>query len=79
MKQELTTEEQQELEHLKKLVSSPDIIDVTEALNILIMCSQIAYDSCDKFNEFDKMLIIKALECFSDKVASGQDFTVKVN
>ena len=52
-------------------------IDPTTALNILISAVQVAFEKSN-FNDLDKALIVKSLECFEKKVALGKNFLIKV-
>lgn len=52
-------------------------IDPTTALNILINAIQVSFDS-DYFNDLDKYLIAKSLNCFKDYVDAGENFLIKV-
>jgi hypothetical protein len=52
-------------------------IDPTTALNILISAVQVAFEKSN-FNDLDKALIVKSLECFEKKVSLGKNFLIKV-
>lgn len=71
-------ENNENLEMLKNLIDS-DKIEPTVALNILINAVQSVFDKEDCFNELDKFLISKSLNCFKDYVDKGEDFIIKVS
>lgn len=52
-------------------------INPTTALNILISAVQVAFDKSN-FNDLDKALIVKSLDCFERKVLLGKNFMIKV-
>jgi len=77
---EMTQEEKDiVVENLKAIINSKEAIEPTQALNFLIMCAQVCLEHCEKLNQFDKLLVVKALECFEQKFESGQDFVIKVS
>ncbi len=62
---------------LKELVES-ESIEPTVALNILINAVQSVFDKEDCFNDLDKFLISKSLNCFKECVDRQEDFVIKV-
>ncbi len=62
---------------LKELVES-ESIEPTVALNILINAVQSVFDKDDCFNDLDKFLISKSLNCFKEYVDRQEDFVIKV-
>ena len=75
--QEFSPEMQAQMNEINGILNQPQI-DPTMALNIIINAVQVCYDMKDLFNELDKALISKALNCFQDKVTKKEDFTIKV-
>jgi predicted nucleotidyltransferase len=65
-----------DFEELKELVNS-DKLDATTSMNILINAVQASYDK-DHFNDLDRYLILKSLNCFKELVELGEDFYIKV-
>ena len=61
---------------LKELVES-ESIEPTVALNILINAVQSVFDKEDCFNDLDKFLISKSLNCFKEYVDKQEDFLIK--
>ena len=70
-------ENEEKIEEIKRILEKK-MIDPTTALNILISAVQSSFDK-PHFNDLDKALILKALECFEDKVNLGKNFMIKIN
>jgi hypothetical protein len=64
------------VKEIEEIVKS-EKIEPTTALNILINAIQVTFDSED-FNELDKYLIVKSLNCFKEYVDAGENFMIKV-
>ena len=75
--EELTPEMKAQIAEIKEILDTPQI-EPTMAINIIINAVQVCYDTTGIFNELDKALISKALNCFQDKVNKKEDFTIKV-
>jgi hypothetical protein len=54
-----------------------DEIDPTTAINILISTAQSSFDK-PHFNDLDRALIAKALDCLEKKIKTGKNFQIKV-
>lgn len=67
---------EKELDELKELVNA-DKLDTTTSMNILINAVQASYDK-DHFNDVDRYLIYKSLNCFKELVELGEDIVIKV-
>ncbi len=67
---------------MNKLQEIRDIIEKdinpTTALNILISAVQSSFDD-SRFNDLDRALIAKALDCLEEKFTQGKNFMIKVN
>jgi hypothetical protein len=74
---ELSEEEQTRMEEVKSLVEA-ESLDPTTSMNILINAVQLAFDS-DVFNDLDRYLIAKSLNCFKSYVEKGEDILLKVS
>jgi hypothetical protein len=74
---ELSEEEQARMEEVKSLVEA-ESLDPTTSMNILINAVQLAFDS-DVFNDLDRYLIAKSLNCFKSYVEKGEDILLKVS
>jgi hypothetical protein len=72
----ISLEEQERMDEINELINS-EKLDVTTSMNILINAVQVSFDK-DHFNDLDRYLIAKALNCFKEFVDSGEDFTIKV-
>lgn len=64
------------IKEIEQIVNA-EKIEPTTALNILINAVQSTFDS-EYFNDLDKFLISKALECFKGYVDAGENFVIKV-
>jgi hypothetical protein len=73
---ELTDEEKARMEEVKSLVEA-EKLDPTTSMNILINAVQLAFDS-EVYNDLDRYLIAKSLNCFKGYVDSGEDIVLKV-
>lgn len=69
-------EQFEKIEEIKKILESKKI-DPTIALNILISAVQSSFDK-PHFNDLDRALIIKSLECFEEKAKYGKNFMIKI-
>ncbi len=70
------------MDHSDKLkeiteILNKDKIEPTTALNILISAIQSSFDK-PHFNDLDRALISKALDCFKEKLDLGKNFMIKV-
>ncbi len=74
---ELSDEEKARMEEVKSLVEA-EKLDPTTSMNILINAVQLAFDS-DVFNDLDRYLIAKSLNCFKSYVDNGEDILLKVS
>ncbi len=72
----MSSDEEKDL--LMELIDS-DQIEPTVALNILINAVQSVFDKEDCFNDLDKFLISKSLNCFKEYVDKHEDFVIKVS
>jgi len=77
MQEEVTPEMQQQMDEINKILQAPSI-EPTMALNIIINAVQVCYDTENLFNDLDKALISKSLQCFQEKVKAGENFTINV-
>lgn len=75
-KVELSDEEKVRMEEVKALVEA-ETLDPTTSMNILVNAVQLAFDS-ELFNDLDRYLIAKSLNCFKAFVDSGEDIVLKV-
>ena len=75
--EQLTPEMQEQMNEISEILNTPQI-DPTMALNIIINAVQVCYDMKELFNDLDRALISKALNCFQDKVAKNENFTIQV-
>jgi len=75
-KTELTNEEKLRMEEIKELVDA-EKLDPTTSMNIIINAVQACFDS-DLFNDLDRYLIAKSLNCFKEHVERGEDVVIKV-
>jgi hypothetical protein len=73
---ELSEEEKVRMDEIKALVEA-ETLDTTTSLNILINAVQVAFDS-ELYNDLDRYLIAKSLNCFKDYVEKGEDVVIKV-
>lgn len=73
---ELSEEEKVRMEEIKGLVEA-ESLDPTTSINILINAVQVAFDS-ELYNDLDRYLIAKSLNCFKDHVEKGEDVVIKV-
>ena len=74
---ELTDDEKARMEEVKSLVEA-ETLDATTSMNILINAVQLAFDS-ELFNDLDRYLIAKSLNCFKSYVDKGEDILLKVS
>jgi len=75
--QELSEEEKARMEEVKSLVEA-ESLDPTTSMNILINAVQLSFDS-ELFNDLDRYLIAKSLNCFKSYVEKGEDIILKVS
>lgn len=73
---ELSEEEKERMEEVKSLVEA-ESLDPTTSMNILINAVQLSFDS-ELFNDLDRYLIAKSLNCFKSYVDKGEDILLKV-
>jgi hypothetical protein len=73
---ELSEEEKVRMDEIKALVEA-ETLDPTTSINILINAVQVAFDS-ELYNDLDRYLIAKSLNCFKDYVEKGEDVVIKV-
>jgi hypothetical protein len=73
---ELSEEEQARMDEVKSLVEA-ETLDPTTSMNILINAVQLAFDS-EVYNDLDRYLIAKSLNCFKSHVDKGEDILLKV-
>lgn len=52
-------------------------IDPTTAVNILISAVQSSFDK-PHFNDLDRAIVAKALDCLEEKLTQGKNFMIKV-
>jgi len=76
VKVELSEEEKERMEEVKSLVEA-ESLDPTTSMNILINAVQLSFDS-ELFNDLDRYLIAKSLNCFKSYVDKGEDILLKV-
>jgi hypothetical protein len=72
----LSPEETQKLEEVQEILKA-ESIEPTVALNILIHAINVSYDK-EHFNDLDRMLIVKALDCFKSYIDKGENFEIMV-
>ena len=68
--------EKERKEEIDNIVNS-EKLDIRTAMNILINAVQVSFDK-PHFNDLDRYLIGKALNCFKEKVDAGENFTINV-
>jgi hypothetical protein len=73
---ELSEEEKARMDEIKALVEA-ESLDPTTSINILINAVQVGFDS-ELYNDLDRYLIAKSLNCFKDYVERGEDVVIKV-
>lgn len=73
---ELSDEEKERVEEVKALVEA-ETLDPTTSMNIIINAVQVAFDT-ELFNDLDRYLIAKSLNCFKSFVDAGEDILLKV-
>lgn len=73
---ELSDEEKARMEEVRELVEA-ESLDPTTSMNIIINAVQLAFDS-ELFNDLDRYLIAKSLNCFKSFVDQGEDIVLKV-
>jgi len=73
----MTHEEKQAIEDLKELVNQ-EKLEPTTAFNIIINAVQVCFEQ-EYFNDLDRYLISKSLDCFREYVDKGEDIVIKVN
>jgi hypothetical protein len=73
---QIPLEEQERINEINELIQA-ERLDPTTSMNILINAVQVSYDK-DHFNELDRYLIAKALNCFKEHVDAGENFTINV-
>jgi hypothetical protein len=73
---ELSEEEKTRMDEIKSLVEA-ESLDPTTSINILINAVQVGFDS-ELYNDLDRYLIAKSLNCFKDYVERGEDVVIKV-
>lgn len=72
----MSDEERLRLEEVKALVDA-ESLDPTTSMNIIINAVQVTFDS-DMYNDLDRYLIAKSLNCFKSYVDKGEDIILKV-
>lgn len=69
------------MEQFDKIQEIQDIIekdiDPTTALNILISAAESSFDK-PHFNDLDRALIAKALDCLEEKFTQGKNFMIHI-
>jgi hypothetical protein len=73
---EETPEVQAHIDEINELINA-ESLDTTTSMNILINAVQSSFDK-DHFNDLDRYLITKALNCFKSYVERGEDITISV-
>lgn len=76
-KENMSEEERLRLEEVKALVEA-ESLDPTTSMNIIINAVQVTFDS-DMYNDLDRYLIAKSLNCFKSYVDKGEDIVLKVS
>jgi len=76
-KENMSEEEKLRLEEVKALVEA-ESLDPTTSMNIIINAVQVTFDS-DMYNDLDRYLIAKSLNCFKSYVDKGEDIVLKVS
>lgn len=74
--QQLDPESQARVDELNRIIEA-ETIEPTVAINIIVNAVQVSFDK-EHFNDLDRYLISKALNCLKEKVDAGEDFVVKV-
>jgi hypothetical protein len=75
-KTDLTEEEKLRMDEIKQLVDA-ESLDPTTSMNIIINAVQASFES-ELFNDLDRYLIAKSLNCFKEYVERGEDLVIKV-
>ncbi len=74
-KVDLSEEEQERMAEVKALVDA-ESLDPTTSMNIIINAVQVAFNT-ETFNDLDRYLIAKSLDCFKSFVEKGEDLVIK--
>ena len=74
--EQVDTETQTRIDELNKIIEA-ETIEPTIAINIIVNAVQVSFDK-EHFNDLDRYLISKALNCLKEKVDAGEDFVIKV-
>lgn len=72
----ISPEEKARIDEINELIKS-EKLDPNTSMNILISAVQASYDK-EHFNDLDRYLIAKALNCFKEKIELGEDFMINV-
>jgi hypothetical protein len=73
---QISKEEQERIDEINELIKS-EKLDATTSMNILINAVQVSYDK-EHFNDLDRYLIGKALNCFKEFIEKEEDIIIKV-
>jgi len=73
---QLSIEEQERIDEVNELIQA-EKLDATTSMNILINAIQVSYDK-EHFNDLDRYLIGKALNCFKEYIEKEEDIIIKV-
>jgi hypothetical protein len=73
---QLSIEEQERIDEVNELIKA-EKLDATTSMNILINAIQVSYDK-EHFNDLDRYLIGKALNCFKEYIEKEEDIIIKV-
>jgi hypothetical protein len=72
---EPSAEEQERMAEVKSLIDA-ESLDPTTSMNIIINAVQVAFNT-ETFNDLDRYLIAKSLDCFKSYVDKGEDLVIK--
>ena len=72
---EQSAEEQERMAEVKSLIDA-ESLDPTTSMNIIINAVQVAFNT-ETFNDLDRYLIAKSLDCFKSYVDKGEDLVIK--
>lgn len=73
---QISPEEQERIDEINELINT-EKLDATTSMNILINAIQVSYDK-EHFNDLDRYLIGKALNCFKEYIEKEEDIVIKV-
>jgi len=72
----MTPEQEKLIEEIREVVNR-DKLDTATAFNILVNAVQVCFDQ-EYFNDVDRYLISKSLDCFREYVDRKEDIVIRV-